>query len=359
MTFGTTPPQPENFGPIETTEAKTEHHLPKAELVRRLNLCEQGETLHEDFIKADPHFVLSSFIESYDEQAKNFNPPITFHTFIKSFGPDGIALIQTKLVELGYNLGPFGPKHDGVDGLYGPRTKSQVEKYLAKVSGTPKTQTLMPRTAESNDQTARAIETREQNPRWPEIAASIQKLETKFNLQPNEFAVVVNPARQELYLVKNHQILKTYPVSTAKNGLGNEDGSKKTPIGTHRIGQKVGDGAEIGTVFRGRKQVGKMDLNSIPKRGDGITTRVMVLNGQEDGINQGKINGQNISSEARNIYIHGTPYEAQIGKAVSNGCVRMNNTDVIELFDLIPPGTLIEIQDKDYTPRLSTNTSVA
>lgn len=41
------------------------------------------------------------------------------------------------------------------------------------------------------------------------------------------------------------------------------------------------------------------------------------------------------------IRFHGTPNEASIGTASSNGCVRMFNADVIELYDLIDTGTVI------------------
>jgi lipoprotein-anchoring transpeptidase ErfK/SrfK len=41
------------------------------------------------------------------------------------------------------------------------------------------------------------------------------------------------------------------------------------------------------------------------------------------------------------IRFHGTPNEASIGQAASNGCVRMFNADVIELYDIVPSGTPI------------------
>jgi hypothetical protein len=41
------------------------------------------------------------------------------------------------------------------------------------------------------------------------------------------------------------------------------------------------------------------------------------------------------------IRFHGTPNEASIGTASSNGCVRMFNADVTELYDLVPSGVTI------------------
>lgn len=41
--------------------------------------------------------------------------------------------------------------------------------------------------------------------------------------------------------------------------------------------------------------------------------------------------------------IHGTNKPSSIGKAVSNGCIRMYNKDVIELFNIVPIGTVVKI----------------
>ena len=45
----------------------------------------------------------------------------------------------------------------------------------------------------------------------------------------------------------------------------------------------------------------------------------------------------------RFIYIHGSSDEARIGTAVSHGCIRMFNRDVVELFDRVAPGTAVDI----------------
>jgi hypothetical protein len=77
---------------------------------------------------------------------------------------------------------------------------------------------------------------------------------------------------------------------------------------------------------------------------DDVTTRIMWLDGQENKVNK---NG-NIDSHKRYIYIHGTPEEGLIGEPASHGCIRMKNADVIELFDAVPSGTLVEIQNKAF-----------
>ena len=70
----------------------------------------------------------------------------------------------------------------------------------------------------------------------------------------------------------------------------------------------------------------------------------MWLEGQEEGVNK----GEEVDSYRRFIYIHGTPEEGFIGEQASHGCIRMKNRDIVELFDLVPLGTLVEIQNKSY-----------
>jgi len=174
------------------------------------------------------------------------------------------------------------------------------------------------------------------------VTNSIAGLCSGFGLKAGEFVIVVVPATQELYLVQNQRIVRTYPVSTSKNGIGNVAGSEKTPPGTHRIKAKIGAKAVLGTIFVGRVDTGKIatifsDETDIPE--DLVTTRIMWLEGQEAGVNR----GEGIDSYARYIYIHGTPEEGLIGTPQSHGCIRMKNADVVELFDLVPEGTLVEI----------------
>ena len=49
----------------------------------------------------------------------------------------------------------------------------------------------------------------------------------------------------------------------------------------------------------------------------------------------GKNKGSGVDSRSRYIYIHGTAEEGLIGRPASDGCIRMYNTDVIDLFDLV------------------------
>lgn len=49
--------------------------------------------------------------------------------------------------------------------------------------------------------------------------------------------------------------------------------------------------------------------------------------------------------------IHGTNNPSSIGKAVSHGCIRLHNEDVIEIYDLTPIGTPVTIAGSGYSAR--------
>lgn len=190
-------------------------------------------------------------------------------------------------------------------------------------------------------------ESKEYKDIWADIEESVEKLNTKFNLQPDEYAIVIDPSKQNLYLVRGKEILESFPISTGKAGIGSESGSGKTPPGTHRIKEKYGDGAKLGTIFKARANtgsVGEIFTEKIDVLEDYVTTRIMWLDGQEDNVNK----GVNIDSHDRYIYIHGTPEEGLLGEPASHGCVRMKNNDIIKLYNIIPPGTLVEIQNKEF-----------
>lgn len=174
--------------------------------------------------------------------------------------------------------------------------------------------------------------------------ASYDKLMPRLDSDTLEAAIVVSIAEQKLFLIEKGRAVETYPVSTSKYGIGNTSGSNKTPLGTHRICAKIGDGEPVGMTFDSRKRTGriaKICTDEIDLEQDDITTRILRLEGLEEGVNK----GEGIDSFARYIYIHGTPEEGLIGSAQSHGCVRMKNQDVIDLFDSVSVGTLVEIQE--------------
>ena len=72
---------------------------------------------------------------------------------------------------------------------------------------------------------------------------------------------------------------------------------------------------------------------------DVVQSRIIWLTGLEEGINK----GPGIDSYTRYIYIHGTPEEWLLGQKASKGCIRMSNSDVIELFDLLKGNETVHI----------------
>ena len=166
-----------------------------------------------------------------------------------------------------------------------------------------------------------------------------QKLITKFSLQIDDCFLIAEISQQKLFLIQHENITKQYPISTSKYGIGNVENSNKTPLGIHRIIQKIGEDAPKLGIFRMRRFSGEIAIPDQSKE-DLITTRIFILQGLEEGINSGK----DIDSRIRGIFIHGTQAESKIGKPASHGCIRMKNDDVIDLFGLIKIGTLLDIR---------------
>ncbi len=157
----------------------------------------------------------------------------------------------------------------------------------------------------------------------------------------NEFLYVA-VQRQQLFHVKNHRIVGTFNISTSKYGIGCESGSEKTPIGLHTIDTKIGDGAPIGTIFKERRNTGRVaTIVTAPTstNTDDVTTRILWLKGMESGLNRG---GRN-DSKSRCIYIHGTPEEGLLGTPASHGCIRMKNTEVADLYEAVQEGMYVVI----------------
>jgi L,D-transpeptidase YbiS len=160
----------------------------------------------------------------------------------------------------------------------------------------------------------------------------------------NTLRIEVDISQQTLRLYSGNDCLKSYPVSTARNGAGEQMDSECTPRGEHVIAEKVGAGCEPGTVFVARQPTGEIYSEELrrqsPER-DWILTRILWLAGAEPGRNQ----GAEVDSQARYIYIHGTPDDVDMNVRGSRGCVRMRNADIIELFELIETGTPVLIKD--------------
>jgi len=155
---------------------------------------------------------------------------------------------------------------------------------------------------------------------------------------PDETYLVVSVEEQALFVCRDGEILGRYDCSTSRLGTGIRENSLKTPPGLHRICEKYGEGAPPGRVFRDREDTGE-DWDHKENGDNLILTRILRLEGLEEGINR----GPGVDSYERYIYIHGTGREDQIGTPLSHGCIVMRNHDVIRLFDTVREGCLVYI----------------
>jgi hypothetical protein len=151
----------------------------------------------------------------------------------------------------------------------------------------------------------------------------------------------VSESEQRAYLLRGREVLATYACSTATRGLGEAEGSLRTPRGWHVVLDKIGDGMPPGAVFRDRIFTGEIVIARRDDGRDRVLTRIMRLQGLEPGLNA----GPGVDSYDRYIYIHGTSAEDRIGSPASAGCIRLCNDDVIELYDRVPSGTLVLITE--------------
>ena len=159
------------------------------------------------------------------------------------------------------------------------------------------------------------------------------------NIAPTQFVLAASIAGQTVSLFEKNEFAGKFPCSTSRFGIGQMEGSNCTPLGLHRIAEKIGAGEPAGTVFKSRQAVGHV---SQPEFADAkITTRILWLEGIEPGFNR----GGNVDSHARYIYIHGTADQSSIGRPASCGCIHLADADLIPLFDLLPAGTLVWIAE--------------
>jgi L,D-transpeptidase YbiS len=140
------------------------------------------------------------------------------------------------------------------------------------------------------------------------------------------------------------QVRLQVPISSSKNGVGQQRGSYQTPLGRHYIRAKIGQGAAENTVFVRRRPTGEIWSPALAQEftdRDWILTRILWLCGMEPGKNRlGEVD-----TMRRFVYLHGSPDIVEMGKPGSIGCIRMRNSDIVELFDVVPAGTTVEITE--------------
>ncbi len=154
----------------------------------------------------------------------------------------------------------------------------------------------------------------------------------------------ISIADQMLYGFAEGLLVLRLPVSTALNGAGEQNGSNCTPRGLHQVRAKIGDGLPLGAVLRGRRwtqEIWSAELGAQFPGRDWILTRILWLSGCEPGVNRlGPVD-----TFRRYIYIHGTPDSEPMGVALSHGCIRLRNTDVLELFPRVPLHCPVKIDE--------------
>jgi len=148
--------------------------------------------------------------------------------------------------------------------------------------------------------------------------------------------IIVSVPDQKLAVIDRGRLISKFPISTSKFGLGDENGTYRTPLGVLFVSAKFGDHLPAGAVIKNRVPTGEIVNPNAPGR-DAIVSRVIWLRGMEQ---------QNHSARDRCIYIHGTPEERLIGRPVSFGCIRMRSRDVISLYDYAHIGMHVTITQR-------------
>lgn len=154
----------------------------------------------------------------------------------------------------------------------------------------------------------------------------------------------ISLADQSLYGFSDGKLMLRLPVSTALKGAGELQGSFCTPRGRHRVEHKIGEEMPLGAVFKGRRWTGEIwspELHAACPQRDWILTRILWLSGCEAGRNQ----GGEVDSLQRYIYLHGTPDCEPMGIALSHGCVRLRNADILQLFPRVPLHCAVQIDE--------------
>ncbi|MBI1396851.1 MAG: L,D-transpeptidase family protein [Betaproteobacteria bacterium] len=159
-------------------------------------------------------------------------------------------------------------------------------------------------------------------------------------------SILVSLERQRLDLLRDGEVERSFPVSTSRFGAGETNGSHRTPRGRHVVRAMIGAGAPPNAVFVARRPTGEIYGPELAARHPGrdwILTRILWLSGLEPGVNRfGRVD-----TMRRYIYIHGTPDTTALGTPGSIGCIRMRNSDLVELFDAVSPGTAVTIVERD------------
>ena len=178
---------------------------------------------------------------------------------------------------------------------------------------------------------------------WQQLIHKLEAAEPQAIAFSESRPVIYIDTQQQLLCCATAQdkVIQFYPVSTSKFGLGQRQGSFKTPTGIHKIAKKIGQNEPVGRVFKSRVATQEIVLSEdFCGDEDVITSRILWLEGLQDGYNC----AGDVDTLGRYIYIHGTADEAHIGQPASIGCIRMKNFDIIKLFDKVEVNDLVIIE---------------
>lgn len=171
----------------------------------------------------------------------------------------------------------------------------------------------------------------------------LEKIDDSRCMENSDTYIMIKLSEQILYYYKDGLLERVYPISTSKYGVGPFDGSNRTPLGKHYVADKIGEDLKKGSILKARESVNKIAeiLNeNYDSENDYLTSRILWLKGTEPFKNKWFY----FDSYKRYIYIHGTQEEGLIGKPASEGCIRMKNDDVIELYNLVFEGIMVYIE---------------
>jgi hypothetical protein len=166
----------------------------------------------------------------------------------------------------------------------------------------------------------------------------------RLGVRPTRYLLLVDIPAQRMFLAhvpgrsptSECAVHKAFRISTSRFGIGQKRNSNCTPLGMHRIAQKVGGGWPVGAVFKSRELAGFAWQGW---KDAAITHRILWLEGLQPGFNR----GGNVDTFERYIYIHGTGDEPTIGRPASHGCIHVSGADLLPLYDRLPTGTLVWI----------------
>lgn len=133
------------------------------------------------------------------------------------------------------------------------------------------------------------------------IDASYPIINNYSDYDKNKYSIYIEIEDKTLYLLENGKCIKKYPIASGKSGY-------PSPLGCWTIIEKGDWGEGFGGHWLGL---------DVPWGTYGI---------------------------------HGTIFDSSIGSAASQGCIRMYNDDVAELYDIVPIGTEVAIVNGQFGP---------